>query len=113
MCSFRISYFIVNVPLGQNLTRQSDVPPHIYGEPKQRPFNAGVRWLYNKHTQKWEIKNGKIPIKWSEGHLILAAYAFSDTTGDWNFAPPIITKYLIFGTFVNATPCIRQKKAQN
>ena len=35
----------------------------------------------------------------------MLAYAFSATVGDWNLAPPMMMRYLIFGTLVRANPC--------
>jgi hypothetical protein len=37
--------------------------------------------------------------------MILLAYAFSASVGDWNLAPPMIIRYLILGTLVRASPC--------
>lgn len=47
----------------------------------------------------------EVPKKWRDGQWIRHEYAFPASEGSFSFAPPIITKKFIFGTFVNATPC--------
>lgn len=47
----------------------------------------------------------EIPKKWIDWHWIVDEYAFSASDGDFSFAPPIIIRKFILGTFVRAKPC--------
>lgn len=47
----------------------------------------------------------EIPKKWIDWHSIFDSYAFPASDGDFSFAPPIIIRNFILGTFVRAKPC--------
>lgn len=52
------------------------------------------------------MRTKKVPKKWRDGHCMGSEYALSAHASFFNFAPDTIIINLIFGTLLNAKPCI-------